>query len=205
MRKILITLVLLILLGAAVGATWILKGREISMFVDRHGFDPARSETIGSVRYEGNGTGGVLHVNDTLLSLNTVVPPVQMPSVGSTKDGQLGLAVGGKVFSLGPLPRGSDEPSDVLTTAPEPEDTAQLVTGHSKLSWPTIFDLNFMSGSSPSWKRHAYQKLSWTKPNGSKLEMLWRYDQNYDRVNGWTSPTMIHEGDSGLVKIEITP
>jgi hypothetical protein len=125
--------------------------------------------------------------------------------VGSTKDGKLALAVGGKVFALGALPQGNDETSDVLAAVPDAGDTAELIAGHSRISWPTTFDLNFMTGSSPSWKRHAYQKLSWTKPNGSKLEMLWRYDQNYDPVNGWTSPTMIHDGDSGLVKIEITP
>ena len=143
-------------------------------------------------------------MNDTSLSLNTAVPPLDPPSVGSTKDGKLGLAVGGKVFPLGSLPKENDDATDALTAVPDAGDETRLSLGHSKLSWPTTFDLNFMTGSSPSWKRHAYQKLSWAKHNGSKLEMLWRYDQHYDAANGWTSPTMIREGESGLVKIEIT-
>jgi hypothetical protein len=38
-----------------------------------------------------------------------------------------------------------------------------------------------------------------------KLEMVWRYEQNFDQANGWTSPTMMREGETGLVEIEIKP
>jgi len=65
--------------------------------------------------------------------------------------------------------------------------------------------MNFMTGASPSWKRHTYQRLSWTKSNGAKLEMLWRYEQHFIGVNGWTSPTMTHENQTGLVMVEISP
>ena len=205
MRKILIALLLLILVTAAGAIFWVVKGREISMFVDRYGTITTANGEVRSARYEGNGTGGVLYANETPLSLNTAVAPSQPPSVGSTKDGKLALAVGGKVFPLGSLPKQEADATDVLTATPDAGDDARLSVGHSKLSWPTVFNLNFMTGSSPSWKRHSYQKLIWTKPNGSKLEMLWRYDQHYDAANGWTSPTMIREGESGLIKIEIKP
>jgi len=205
LRKLLTPIVLVVVLAAAAGAAWFLRGRQISRFVDRHGIVTTSSEEIRSVRYEGNGTGGVLYVNQTGLSLNAVVPPLQTPSVGSSKDGKLALAASGKVFPLGLLPKQDDNATDALSAVPDPGDDARIGIGHSKLGWPTTFDLNFMTGASPSWKRHSYQRISWTKPNGMKLEMLWRYEQNYDAANGWTSPTVIREGESGLIKIEIKP
>ena len=205
MRKLLSLVVILIVVAIAAGGVLIYKGRDISLFVDRHGTNEVSAEPVGSVRYEGNGTGGILHANSVPLSLNTTVPPLQPPSIGSTKDGKLGLASGGKVFPLGKLPSGNDDTSETLATQPEEGDNARLATGHSKVSWPTPLSLNFMTGVSPSWKRHSYQRLTWTKSNGSKLEMVWRYEQNFDQANGWTSPTMMREGETGLIKIQITP
>lgn len=205
MRKLLFALVILIAAAIGVGAAWVFKGQQISLYLDRHGTVEVSSDPVTMVRYEGNGTGGVLHVNATELSLNETVPPLQTPSIGSTKDGKLGLASGGKVFPLGKLTTSDDETSEPLTTTPEEDDQARLVMAHSKLSWPTPFSLNFITGASPSWKRHSYQRLIWAKPNGSKLEMLWRYEQYFDKANGWTSPTMMREGLTGLIKIEITP
>ena len=205
MRKLLIALVILIVVAIAAGAGWVYKGHDLSLLVDQYGTNETSSEAVTSVRYEGNGAGGILQVNSIPMSLNPTVPPLQPPSIGSTKDGKLGLASGGKVFPLGKLPADNDDTSGTLAVQPEEGDQARLIIAHSKLSWPTPFDLNFMTGASPSWRRHSYQRLTWTKPNGSKLEMVWRYEQNFDKGNGWTSPTMMREGETGLVKIEITP
>jgi hypothetical protein len=205
MRKVLVALLLLIVLGAAAGALCIFKGKQLSTFVDRHGITEEKSEQIKFARYEGNGSGGILHVNESSLSLNDAVAPLRPPSVGSTKDGKLGVAAEGKVFPLGRLPQEIDNMDEALAAAPEPGDDARIILGHSRLSWPTPFNINFMTGHSPSWKRHSYQRLTWTKPNGHKLEMLWRYEQNFDQANGWTSATMTREGETGLVKIEIKP
>ena len=205
MRRLLALFVILILVTIGTGAAWIYKGRDISLFVDRHGTNEISSEPVTAVRYEGNGTGGILHVNSIGLSLNNPTTPLQPPSIGSTKDGRLGLASGGKVFPLGKLPGDNDDAAETLATQPEEGDQARLTLAHSKLSWPTPFSLNFMTGASPSWKRHSYQSLIWTKPNGLKLKMVWRYEQNFDQTNGWTSPTMMRDYQTGLVKIEITP
>ena len=205
MRKILLTLLLLILLAASIALLWISKGKEISNLIDGYRTVETRSEQIRSVSYEGTGTGGVLNVNEILLSLNDAVAAVAAPSIGSTKDGKLGLASGGKVFPLGQLTKESEESTTRLTATPDNGDDARIVVGHSLVSWPTPFDLNFMTGASPSWRRHSYQKLVWNKPDGMKLEMLWRYEQYYDRTNGWTSPTMTRAGETGLIKIAIKP
>jgi hypothetical protein len=205
MRKLLLIIAILIALAIGTAALWIFKGPKISLLVDKYGITESSSEEVHSIRYEGTGTGGVLHANEVWLSLNEVVPPLKIPSVGSTKDGKLGLAYGGKVFPLGQLPQSGDDAADVMVAAPDNGDDGRVIIGHSKLSWPTPFGVNFMTGYSPSWKRHSYQRLNWTKANGMKLEMVWRYEQYFDSVNRWTSPTMTKEGETGLINIEITP
>ena len=199
MRRILITLAILIACVAAVSATWIFRGREISLFIDRFGTIETNSARIHSIAYEGSGTGGILHINDLALGLNDKNGPI--PNIGSTKDGQLGLAAGGKVFPFGP-PRSEAEN---LAAVPPADDDAFIRIRRSALSWPTPFDLNFMTGHSPSWKRHIYYQVIWTKPSGAKLEMLWRYEQYFYPDNGWTSGFMTHEGSTGLIRLNIQP
>ena len=122
-------------------------------------------------------------------SLNDVRPDSSL-SVGSTKDNQLALATGGKIFPFGPLTSASEDTVERLATAPPPGDQAFLATRHSVLSWPTPFDMNLMTGQSPSWKRHIYQEIRWKKSSGAKLQMLWRYEQFFYPGNGWASGSM---------------
>ena len=196
-RKILITLAILAAFIIAVLATWIYGGRQLSLFIDRFGTIETASARINSIVYEGSGTGGILQINDLALGLDDKNGPT--PNIGTTKDNQLGLATGGKVFAFGP-PRSEAEN---LTTVPPAGDDAFIRTRRSALSWPTPFDFNFMTGHSPSWKRHIYYQITWTKPSGAKLEMLWRYEQYFYSGEGWTSGFMTHEGSTGLIRVDI--
>ena len=85
-------------------------------------------------------------------------------------------------FSLSVRPRSEAEN---LATVPPAGDDAFIEIRRSILSWPTPFDFNFMTGHSPSWKRHLYYRLALEKPSGAKLEMLWRYEQYFYPGNGW--------------------
>ncbi len=199
MRRILITLAILVVCIVAVSATWIFRGRQVSLFLDRFGTIETDSARIHSIVYEGNGTGGILHINDLALGLND--KNGSAPNIGSTKDGQLGLAVGGKVFPFGP-PRSEAEN---LAAVPPAGDDAFIRSRRSALSWPTPFDLNFMTGHSPSWKRHSYYQLIWKKPSGANLEILWRYEQYFYPGNGWGSGFMTHERSTGLIRVDIRP
>jgi hypothetical protein len=199
MRKILITLAILIAFIIAFLATWIFGGRQISLFLDRFGTIETTSARIHSLAYEGNGTGGILRVNDLGLSLNDRNGPA--PSIGTTKNDQLGVANGGKVFAFGPARSEADNLAVVLPAG----DDAFIEIRRSVLSWPTPFDFNFMTGHSPSWKRHLYYRLLWNKPSGSKLEMLWRYEQYFYPSNGWASGFMTREGSTGLIQLNISP
>lgn len=199
MRKILLTLGILIAFTIAILASWIFKGRQISLFLDRFGTVEMTSARINSISYNGSGTGGVLRVNDLGLSLNDRNDPA--PSIGTTKNDQLGLANGGKVFAFGSA-RSEEEN---LATIPPTGDEASIQIRRSILSWPTPFEMNFMTGHSPSWKRHVYYRLLWKKPSGEKLEMLWRYEQYFYPDNGWASGFMTYESSTGLIQVDISP
>src|SRR6266487_239959 len=196
-RKILTTLGILVAFVIAILASWIFAGRQISLFLDRFGIIEMTSARIKSIANEGSGTGGILRVNDLALSLNDRKGP--SPNIGTTKNDQLGLADGGKVFAFGPPRLGAEN----LATVPPAGDDAFIEIRRSILSWPTPFDLNFMTGQSPSWKRHLYYRLLWKKPAGAKLEMLWRYEQYFYPGNGWASGFMTREGSTGLIQVVI--
>ena len=187
--------------AAALAALWIFCGREISSFIDRYWTVETHSAPIKSIEYEGSGTGGILIINGVSLSLNDV--RANSLSVGSTKDNQLAMATSGKVFPFGPLTSASENTGERLATAPPSGDQAFLAMRHSVLSWPTLFDLNFMTGHSPSWKRHSYYEIRWKKSSGANLQMLWRYEQFFYPGNGWTSGSMTREGSTGLIRVDI--
>jgi len=199
MRKILITAAILIAFIIAILASYIFEGRQISLLLDRFGTIEMTSARINSISYNGTGTGGTLRVNDLELSLNDRNDP--SPSIGTTKNDQLGLANGGKVFAFGPV-RTEEEN---LATVPPAGDDASIQIRRSILSWPTPFEINFMTGHSPSWKRHVYYRLLWKKPSGAKLEMLWRYEQYFYPGNGWASGFMTYKGSTGLIRVDISP
>ena len=202
MRRILIVLVIVALGVAALAALWIFRGREISLFTDRYWTLETQSAPIQSVAYEGTGTGGMFICNGVSFSLNDITRGLSL-SVGSTKDNQLAFASGGKVFPLGPLESASDDTPERLVTAPPPGDQALVVTRHSVLSWPTPFEMNLMTGHSPSWKRHVYYEIRWKKSSGATLRMLWRHEQFFYPGNGWADGFMTREGSTGLIRVEI--
>jgi hypothetical protein len=202
MRRILVLLVMVAFGAAALAALWIFRGREISSFIDRYWTVEIQSAPIQSIAYEGRGTGGILICDGVSFSLNDVRPGLSL-SVGSTKDNQLALASSSKVFPFGPLKSASEDTAERLATAPPPGDQALVATRHSVLSWPTTFDMNLMTGQSPSWKRHIYQEIRWRKSSGAKLQMLWRYEQFFYPGSAWTSGFMTREGSTGLIRVEI--
>src|SRR4029450_14048893 len=99
MRKILITLAILIAFVVAILAAGIFGDRQISLFLDRFGTIEMTSARINSLAYEGSGTGGLLHVNDLGLSLNDQNGPT--PSIGTTKNHPLGRTNRGNVLACG--------------------------------------------------------------------------------------------------------
>ena len=196
MRKILIVLILIMTMSIL----WLWRGRDLSMLIDRFELIETSSRLIKTITYEGSGTGGILHVENLDLSLNEVELGTAQPSIGTTKDDQLALSFGGKVFPFGPTQSGTGG----LVAVTPPGDVATISIQHSPISWPNFFETNFMTGNSPRWKRHIYQKLVWKKPTGSKLEMFWRYEQYFYSQDHWTEALMTRPGATGLIRVEIS-
>ena len=194
MRKLLIALLIVLILTAL----WLWRGRDLSTLADRFKTTEAGTRPISAIIYDGSGTGGVVHVDDVDLSLNEVELGGATPSMGTTKDGQLALSFAGKVFPFGPVQ------DDKLAARLSDGDAAKISIEHGVVAWPNFFEINFMSGNSPKWKRHIYQRLIWKKANGARLEMLWRYEQFYYAGNGWTDALMTRPGSTGLIRVEIS-
>ena len=154
MRRILIALLILIVMMSIL---WIFAGRQISQFVDQFKMAEIESKPVHSIAYEGSGDGGSLVIDGFYLFL----APLN-PHVGSTKDNQLALAHGGKIFAFGPL-----RSPDVLTAEVSNSDRALLVTKKSFIGWPT---------------QRFYIELNWTKQDHVKLKMIWAMNRNQDEA-----------------------
>ena len=196
MRKILI----IILIIVALAVSWLWRGRDLVTFADRFKLIETSSQPIEAITYNGDGSGGSLQIGDVTLSLDEARLGGARPNVGTTKDGQLALSYAGRVFPFGPVPVETQQ----LRATRSSDDTATLLTEHSALAWPNFFEVNFMTGNSPKWKRYIYRKLSWTKANGAKLEMLWRYEQFFYRNDGWVQAFMVRPETTGLIRVEIS-
>ena len=198
MRKILITLLVVIALVATMLILWLFCGRQLSMFIDRFQTIETNSQQVRSVTYEGNGITGVFLINDLHLNLDAANPQSAPVHIGTTKDRQLALSFGGKVFSFGPVSETSGSSEETLATAPQPGDRASIAVRRSALSW--IEPLKLQGASR---KRHLYYQLVWEKSSGEKLEIVWRYEEHLNSGSGWGSGFMTHEGSTGLIKIDV--
>lgn len=196
MRKILIA----VLIVVALAVSWLWRARDLAPLVDRFKTIETSSRPIDAITYEGNGTGGVLRFGDIGLTLDETTLSEAKPNVGTTKDGQLALSFGGKVFPFGP----AISQDDKLAANVPSGDTAKISIEHGVLAWPNFFEVNYMTGNSPKWKRYIYRRLAWTKPDGAKLTMLWRYEQFFYQNDGWVGAFMNRPPATGLIRVEIT-
>ena len=187
MRRALIRGLIVLAFLVLVLAVWIVAGRQISMLVDRAKTVFLKSLPVAPLDLEEFFTVGRLRIGEIELSTQgTDYQPFPMQiSVDSKQQPVLSMA--GKSFLL----------------APEPGDETTLTMERSLLSWPTPFDLNFMTGVSPSWKRHVYYVFRWKKASGSTLKMVWRYEQYFYGPN-WTSGFMTRAGSTGLIQVEVS-
>jgi hypothetical protein len=165
---------------------WVATARYIALFVDRIKTVSLQSLPTTPFSYEGSEEGGTFQIGD--LPMRTQGPNYDPFPLRISPDSQnrLVLSMTGRSFLL----------------AAEPGDETSFIVERG-LSWPTPFDFNFMTGQSPSWRRHLYYVLRWNKKSGSKLKMVWRYEQYF--YNVWTSGFMTREGSTGLIRVELSP
>ena len=149
-------------------AAWILAGRQLVQLVDHVAPGPAETLPIGRYQY------GVteLTIGDAKMELfDTNEIPVDI-RYDVNAAGRLTLHTQGKAFPLGT--RIGPPRADGLPAIPFTSDEGDVVTftrDRSLLAWPTPFEMNWMSGHSPSWRRNAYYRL---KQMAQKIRRVFR-------------------------------
>ena len=204
----------LVLIGAGVVAAlallWLPTARLISLLVDRAFTVAAGGAPASPVGWDGVDLRFPGAAQASSLTLEGPAPgyaQVAAVTVGRRSAGWL-LTTQGRSIVLGAaggamVDPGSTPPVSIPVFAAEPGDVAQLSFQRSWLSWP-VFELNFMTGRAPSWRRSCYYRLTWTKRSGQRLDLLWRYEQGFYPGSGWGSPSETG-GATGLIRAEITP
>jgi hypothetical protein len=201
MRPIFVRSIVAIAVVLGLLATWIFGGRTLSMLIDRIHTVQINAQPVTSLSLE-EGTGGTIAINGMLMNSDT---PNNQPfpmTIGTDAQGRIALTIKGESIILGSKIESGDEQAGIVIR-PDPGDEASFRIRRSFMSWPTPFDFNFMSGHSPTWKRHLYYRLFWRKADGTNLEMVWRYEQYFYPNDGWASGFMTREGSTGLARAAI--
>jgi hypothetical protein len=187
----------------AVVVAWLALGRQLVLLVDAFTTEGKAVATTGPFAH----STSAIYVADIPLDLTTPEGDREKARFDTDTTGRVSLHTADKIFSLGTRLEAAAEtavalagPYDVVF-APDPGDTVTFRTAHSVIGWPTPFDLNFMTGNSPSWRRNTYYTLTWRKSDGATLEMTWRYEQWF--YDDWASPMMTSAGRTGFIDATI--
>ena len=179
-------------LAVAAGALlWLFTARSLGLLIDRVNVSRLSETPVHELAF----SKGTFEVAGAKLYTLT---PDTLPS-GLTVRAQHSRAVieyQGQTFPCGP--------SQGLKLSPDAGDTVTLFTERSHLSWPVPFEMNFMTGVVPTWKRHCYTRLHWLKRSGARMEIVWRVEQGLFNEGGWRPPTM-DIITSGLLRVTIKP
>jgi len=202
MRRLFLRTLLVVTCLGAFGLIWIFGGRQMALLLDQFGTAEVERLPITELSYE---PGGNFRMGTILLS---ITGPDNHPlplSVVPDPNNRVILTLSGKSFPLGDLLPAAPESVAAFALRPDKRDAVSITVRHSLLSWPTPFEFNFMTGHAPSWKRHRYHQMVWTKQSGATLELLWRHEQYFYRNDGWMNGNMTHEGSTGLIRGAIKP
>jgi hypothetical protein len=130
-----------------------------------------------------------------------------LETVGMQLDpgGVLVLIDGDSRFVLGRCPGAAVDHGYTTAIEPEPGDTTSITLDRGAASWPTPFHATCCGslgggGSWYPWARYLYWHLSWIKADGTRLDMLARFRQNYESGSGWNDP-----GAASLMHLDIQP
>lgn len=196
------SIIIIVLALVFAGIAWLSAGRRLTLLLDRVVSVNVRPLPVSPLSYDG---GGFLigDLSMTFGATNNLVFPLCLSTSGS---GFVTLSAGNRDFILGPRTNPSDGSGrPELDFIPEPGDQLSFVTNTSLLAWPTPFEIRFMGGPSPWWRRYVYYRLHWKKRSGANLEMAWRYGQQFLAASGWSSPVMMWDSQTGLLSVDIHP
>ena len=208
MRRIIFKSLAAIALIAFIAFAWVGAGERLSLFLDRFktvrlASLPTRPLSAYNGR-EGTYYAGAFFIGKEEMPTSRRSDWMPFPLTLYDDANQLRLSTSGKSFTLGPLLETTRDNVGrwVFVFAPEPDDKVSFTLERSLLSWPTPFEVNFMTGGPvASWRRNLTYRLLWRKRSGARLEMIWCYRQDFIPGKGWQKvwPSNI----AGLIKVSI--
>jgi hypothetical protein len=196
--KILGLVMLGVLALLALAAIWLFAGQQLVSLLDRVATSPAEILPVGRYNYSPT----AFTIGDTKLELfDSREIPVDI-RYDIDASGRITLHTQGKAFPLGT--RIGPPRADGLPEFPFTADDGDVVTftrDRSLLPWPTPFEVNWMGGPSPIWRRNVYYRLKWRKKSGESLALVWRFEEGYIRDRGWAPNSRL--GYWGLIDTNI--
>jgi hypothetical protein len=178
---------------------WLLGARQLSLMLDRLVTVPLYALPVSPIAYSPD----TLWIDKLSFNFTPAAQPIEVHVVCDAAN-RVTLTSGGQPFPMGICTRSPQYASEFDFTA-DPGDKVSLDVSRALISWPTPFEMNFMTGYTASRRRHLYYRLIWEKVSGAKLTMLWRFEQGFHQGDGWTSGMMIHAGTTGLIHLQISP
>ncbi len=160
----------------AILAAWVLAGRALISFLDRFGTVKEADLPVGDFGIDANEF--LIGRHRWWLGKTLRVAPDSRQRVTVTWQG--------RTFTLGPVTRCYASPDPHYEFTPDPDDRISFVKRRSRAAWPTPLEFSIMGGSVPSWRRRSYNRLSWRKASGARLDLLWRDEEDFYRGAGWT-------------------
>ncbi len=185
----------------ALAIVWLAAGRHVELLLDRFVTGRAVSLPIDPFVYTGGGFD-IAGKTMTFAGTNNLQSG-ETANLDSSGRVVLSANHNGSVFVLGPLTSPSPLGRPDYHFTPEPGDEVSFTASKSLLPWPTPFEFKMLGGSSPWWRQYVYYRLVWKKPSGARLEMLWRFERQFDSGTGWTEPLMMWNSQTGLLSVTI--
>lgn len=209
MRRLLIRFGLTVLALAVLAVTWIVAGPWWAQALDT--IHTTRLATVTSLsirKYSGffrfyPGRDGAPLPEAEGFTWYDWGNPLELVDIQLDPGGVLVLIDGDRRFVPGKCPGVVADHGYTRPIEPEPGDTTSITLDRGVASWPTPFHIaccGSLGGGSSwyPWARYLYWRLSWTKADGERVEMLARFRQNYESGSGWNDP-----GTASLVRLDI--
>jgi len=175
-----VILAVLALIGVA--GVWLFAGRQLVLLLDCIATGPAEALPVGAYVY----WPPSLKIGDAKMYLSGLDGNSVNIRYDVDAAGRLTLRALGKAFPLGT--RIGPPPADGRPDIPFAADDGDEVVfsrDRSLIAWPTPFEMNWMTGHSPSWRRNLYYRLHWHKRSGESFDLV-ALHTDYDSLSrGW--------------------
>lgn len=182
--------------------SWLCAGRVLALVFDRVIPFPMRSLAVSSLTYHGS----EFLVGGERLTITQVDNENAALQLLTDLQNRVVLSMGRDAFVLGPRTKPVNPNGPLIVDfVPDSGDHVLLTAHESLLGWPNPFEIRWLGGSVPRWKKYVYYRLVWTKPSGARLAMRWRYERDYYLRTGWTDPLMKYDFHTGLQSVAILP